>query len=92
MTYNRTEATPIAGEHCRFGGDAEAPWVETPGCEPWICCDTVFCTHASIIEGPPARDSTRSVQPLVVVEELSTAVCRLAACGKMLSWLMPPPG
>ena len=27
MTYNRMEAKPIAGEHCRFCGDAEAPLV-----------------------------------------------------------------
>jgi len=25
MTSNRMEAKPIAGEHCRFCGDAEAP-------------------------------------------------------------------
>jgi len=25
MTYNRMEATPIAGEHGRFCGDAKAP-------------------------------------------------------------------
>jgi len=25
MTYNRLEAKPIAGEHGRFCGDAEAP-------------------------------------------------------------------
>ena len=33
MTYNRMEAKPIAGEHCRFCGDAEAPLVKTPCCE-----------------------------------------------------------
>ena len=33
MTYNRMDATPIAGEHCRFCGDAKAPLVKTP------CCD-----------------------------------------------------
>ncbi len=32
MTYNRMEAKPIAGEHCRFCGDAEAPLVKTPCC------------------------------------------------------------
>ena len=42
MTYNRMEAKPIAGEHCRFCGDAEAPLVKTPCCEQWICCDTAF--------------------------------------------------
>ncbi len=42
MTYNRMEAKPIAGEHCRFCGDAQAPLVKTPCCEQWICCDTAF--------------------------------------------------
>lgn len=42
MTYNRMEATPIAGEHCRFCGDASAPLVKTPCCQQWICCDTAF--------------------------------------------------
>jgi hypothetical protein len=42
MTYNRMEATPIAGEHCRFCGDAKAPLVKTPWCQQWICCDTAF--------------------------------------------------
>jgi hypothetical protein len=42
MTSNRMEATPIAGEHCRFCGDAKAPLVKTPCCQQWICCDTAF--------------------------------------------------
>jgi hypothetical protein len=42
MTYNRMEAKPIAGEHCRFCGDAKAPLVKTPCCQQWICCDTAF--------------------------------------------------
>ena len=42
MTYNRMEAKPIAGEHCRFCGDASAPLVKTPCCQQWICCDTAF--------------------------------------------------
>jgi hypothetical protein len=42
MTYNRLEAKPIPGEHCRFCGDAEAPLVKTPCCQQWICCDTAF--------------------------------------------------
>src|SRR5262245_49970789 len=42
MTYNRMEAEPIAGEHCRFCGDAAAPLVKTPCCQQWICCDTAF--------------------------------------------------
>ena len=42
MTYNRMEAKPIAGEHCRFCGDAKAPLVKTPCCQQGICCDTAF--------------------------------------------------
>ena len=42
MTSNRMEAKPIAGEHCRFCGDAKAPLVKTPCCDQWICCDTAF--------------------------------------------------
>jgi hypothetical protein len=42
MTYNRMEATPIAGEHGRFCGDAKASLVTTPCCQQWICCDTAF--------------------------------------------------
>jgi hypothetical protein len=44
MTYNRMEATPRAGEQCRFCGDVKAPLVKTPCCEQWICCDTAFCS------------------------------------------------
>jgi hypothetical protein len=42
MTYNRLEATPIAGEHGRFCGDTKASLVTTPCCQPWIGCDTAF--------------------------------------------------
>ncbi len=42
MTSNRMEAKAIAGEHCRFCGDAKAPLVKTPCCEQWMCCDTAF--------------------------------------------------
>jgi len=42
MTYNRMEAKPVAGEHCRFGGDPSVPLVQTPCCQQWICCDTAF--------------------------------------------------
>lgn len=42
MTYNRMEAKPRAGEHCRFCGNAKAPLVKTPCCHQWICCDTAF--------------------------------------------------
>ena len=31
MTYNRMEAKPIAGEHCRFCGDASAPFIKHGG-------------------------------------------------------------
>ena len=42
MTSNRMEAKPIAGEHGRFCGDANAPLVKTPCCQQWICCDTAL--------------------------------------------------
>jgi hypothetical protein len=42
MTYNRMEAKLIAGEHCRFCGDARAALVKTPCADQWICCDTAF--------------------------------------------------
>jgi hypothetical protein len=42
MTYNRMEAKPIAGEHCRFCGDPSASLVKTLCCQQWICCDTAF--------------------------------------------------
>ncbi len=42
LTYNRMEAKPIAGEHCRFCGSRKAPLVKTRCCEQWICCDTAF--------------------------------------------------
>ena len=42
MTYNRMEAKPIAGEHCRFCGEAKAPLVKTPCWQQWICCETAF--------------------------------------------------
>jgi len=42
MTDNRMEAKPIAGEPCRFYGDAAAPLVKTPCCQQWICCDTAL--------------------------------------------------
>jgi hypothetical protein len=40
MTYNRMAAKPMAGEPCRFGGDAKAALVKTPCCEQWLCGDT----------------------------------------------------
>jgi hypothetical protein len=42
VTYNRLEAKPIPGEHCRFCGDHAVPLVKTPCCHQWICCDTAF--------------------------------------------------
>jgi len=42
LTYNRMEAKPIAGEHCRFCGREQVPLVKTRCCEQWICCDTAF--------------------------------------------------
>jgi hypothetical protein len=42
MTYNRLEAKPIAGEHGRFCGDANAPLVKTPCCQQWMCCETAL--------------------------------------------------
>ena len=36
MTYNRMEAKLIAGEPCRFCGDATAPLVKTLCCDQWI--------------------------------------------------------
>ena len=40
MPYNRLKAKPMAGEHCRFCGEASAPLVTTPCCQPWIGGDT----------------------------------------------------
>ena len=45
MTYNRMEAKPIAGEHCRFCGHDASPLVKTPCCEQWICCDTSYLSY-----------------------------------------------
>jgi hypothetical protein len=42
MTDNQMEAKPIAGEHCRFGGNAKAPLVKTPWGQQWSCRDTAF--------------------------------------------------
>ncbi len=42
MTYNRMEAKPIAGEHCRFCGQESVPLVKTECCDQWICCDTSY--------------------------------------------------
>jgi len=40
MTSHRMEAKPMAGEHGRLCGDAEAPLVTTPCWEQWRGCDT----------------------------------------------------
>src|SRR5215510_10027099 len=42
MTANRMEAKPMAGEQCRFCGDASGPLVKTPCGQQWIGCDTAF--------------------------------------------------
>lgn len=42
MTYNRLEAKPIVGEHCRFCGAEFVPLVKTLCCEQLICCDTAY--------------------------------------------------
>ena len=58
MTYNRMEAKPIAGEPCRFCGDAEAPLVKTPCCQQWIGCDTAFVSFRG---GDGVRSSTSAL-------------------------------
>jgi hypothetical protein len=46
MTYNRMEAKPIAGEHCRFCGDDASPlFSENRCCEQWIGCDTAYLSY-----------------------------------------------
>jgi hypothetical protein len=40
MTFNRTKAKRIKGEHCHFCGDSKVPLVKTRCCDQWICCDT----------------------------------------------------
>ncbi len=42
MTFNRMEAKPIPGEHCRLCGGKSLPLVKTQCCNQWICCDTAF--------------------------------------------------
>ncbi len=42
MTFNRMEAKPIPGEHCRFCGEKFVALVKTQCCNQWICCDTAF--------------------------------------------------
>jgi hypothetical protein len=71
MTSNRMEAKPRAGEHGRFCGDATAPLVTTPCCEPWICCDTAFSV---------ARGGRKwSIAPACVIPTMRTS---MAARGK----------
>src|SRR6266446_4402823 len=45
LTYNRMEAKPMAGEHCRFCGRERVPLVKTRCCEQWICCDSACHFH-----------------------------------------------
>ncbi len=56
MTYNRMEAKLIAGEHCRFYGDARAALVKTPCCEQWICCDTALMSFRGGGRGQVAHE------------------------------------
>ena len=68
MTYNRMEAKPIAGAHCRFCGDANAPLGKTPCGQQWMCWATAFVslrggggatwsTNASACAMPTMRSS-----------------------------------
>ena len=57
MTYNRMEATPRAGEPCRFCGDAKAALVTTRCCDQWMCCDTAFFSFRG---GGGAKESTNA--------------------------------
>src|SRR4030095_1331023 len=61
-TYNRIDATPIAGEHCRFCGDAKAPLVKTPCYDQWICCDTAFFSFRG---GRAVPSGARTLQPVL---------------------------
>src|SRR5438034_9837654 len=71
MTYNRMEAKPIAGEHCRFCGDATAPLVKTPCCDQWICCDTAFLSFRG---GGGAKWSTNASACVIPTMRISLAV------------------
>jgi hypothetical protein len=72
MTYNRMEAKPIAGEHCRFCGDAKAPC-----CDQWICCDTAFLSFQG---GGGARWSTNASACVIPIMRIS-----MAALGKAVT-------
>ena len=48
MTYNRMEAKPIAGEHCRFCGDASAALVKTPCCRSGFVAIRPFCRFEAV--------------------------------------------
>lgn len=61
LTYNRMEAKPIAGEHCRFCGREQVPLVKTRCCEQWICCDTAFMSFRVAI----ANLSMRIIAPVI---------------------------
>ena len=71
MTYDRMEATPIAGEHCRFCGDSSAPLVKTPCCQQWICCDTALCPFEV---GGAANLSTNALRCAIPTTSMVTRV------------------
>jgi hypothetical protein len=48
MTYNRMEAKPIAGEHCRFCGDAQAPLVKTKSIFSVVRADDSVFAHETL--------------------------------------------
>src|SRR2546422_7389158 len=80
MTYNRMEAKPIAGEHCRFCGDASAPLVKTPCCQQWIGCDTALCRFEVAAVATMSTNAVRCAIPTLVIgtqalgKRVSTAV------------------
>lgn len=70
MTYNRMAAKPIAGEHCRFCGDASAPLVKTPCCQQWICCDTALCRFEA---AGAVRSSTNALVCAIPIMRINVA-------------------
>jgi hypothetical protein len=61
MTYNRMEAKPIKGEHCRFCGDARAPLVKDPRRK-----QRGFQRNCSIMSGescPPTPPNMDAIHP-----------------------------
>ena len=56
-TDNRMAARPMAGAPCRLCGDAKAPRVTTPWCQPWLCGATAFvsCRGGGRCQGEQER-------------------------------------